>query len=68
MVTADSIKVEKGIIKVSLSLPEDEWLYDFLMSFGEKVTILKLTHVREKMIKRYKKALQHNARSKNYVG
>ena len=30
---------------VKLTLPENNWLYDFLMSFGHKVTIIRINEV-----------------------
>lgn len=62
LLNEDVIKEEQGRIKVSMVLPENEWLYGFLMSFGEAVTILKPACVKEQLIKRYKKALQHQSK------
>lgn len=59
---AEVIKKEGEMFKVSLTVPEDEWVYDFLMSFGDKVIILKPAHVRRQIIERYQKALQQNKR------
>jgi predicted DNA-binding transcriptional regulator YafY len=45
--------------KVQADLPENEWLYDFIMSFGDKVTVIKPEHLKETIIKRYENALRH---------
>lgn len=45
--------------KVQVALPENEWLYDFVMSFGDKATVLQPEHLKENIIKRYENALQH---------
>ena len=42
---------------VKLTLPETEWLYDFLMSFGERVTIIRPESVKQRIIEKYKAAL-----------
>lgn len=51
-------KTESGY-KVQVALPENEWLYDFIMSFGDKATVLQPEHLKENLIKRYENALQH---------
>lgn len=48
---------ENGYL-VKLTIPEDDWIYDFIMSFGELVTICKPLYLREKIIKRYYNALK----------
>lgn len=54
-----SIFHEQDRIRVSLTLPENEWLYDFIMSFGDKVTIIHPKSLRDKIVKRYLEALAH---------
>lgn len=51
-------KIESGY-KVQVALPENEWLYDFVMPFGDKVTVIRPEHLKENIIKRYENALQH---------
>ncbi|MDC7288043.1 YafY family transcriptional regulator [Blautia schinkii] len=51
-------KNENGYI-VKLTLPETDWLYSFLMSFGDKVTIIRPESVRRKLIEKYEAALNH---------
>lgn len=40
-------------------LPETEWLYSFIMSFGNQISILYPISLKEKIIERYKIALKH---------
>ncbi|MGE7091556.1 helix-turn-helix transcriptional regulator [Lysinibacillus sp. NPDC048646] len=42
---ADNVNIEN--LSVHISLPEDEWLYGFLLSFGHRIKILKPTHISE---------------------
>jgi predicted DNA-binding transcriptional regulator YafY len=51
-------KIESGY-KVQTALPENEWLYGFIMSFGDKATVIRPEHLKETIIKRYENALQH---------
>ena len=44
---------------VNLTLPETDWIYDFLMSFGEKVTIIRPQYIKQKIIEKYEAALNH---------
>ena len=48
---------ERLIVKVAM--PEDEWLYGFLMSFGDKLTVLDPSYLKEELKKRFKVALKH---------
>lgn len=52
------VKHENGYT-VNLTLPENDWLYDFLMSFGEKVTIIRPQSIRQRIIGKYEAALEH---------
>lgn len=45
---------------VKLTLPENDWLYDFLVSFGNKVTIIHPKSVRETLISRHEAAANHH--------
>jgi len=49
----------EGRLIVKAAMPEDEWLYGFLMSFGDRLTILRPVYLQDELIKRYKAALQH---------
>lgn len=51
---------------VEVILPENDWLYEFLMSFGDKVTVIRPESVRQKMIERYKAAFMHIKGEKQY--
>lgn len=52
------LKTESGY-NVKATLPENEWLYGFVMSFGDKATVIRPEYLKENIIKRYENALQH---------
>ena len=54
----DVINKDGEIFKVNVILPEDEWLYEFLMSFGENVTVIKPGRVKKELLARYERAIQ----------
>ena len=41
-----------GTFRVNISLPEDEWLYGFLLSFGNSVRVLEPDSVKENLLNR----------------
>ena len=45
---------------VKLTLPENDWLYDFLMSFGDKVTIIQPKSIRQTLKARHEEARDHH--------
>ena len=47
-----------GELTVRAVIPDNEWLYGFLMSFGDKVTVLSPLSLKRAMEKRLKSALQ----------
>lgn len=51
-------ETEDGFI-VKTAVPEDEWLFGFLMSFGDGLTILKPAYLKEELKKRFISALKH---------
>ncbi len=55
----DVIKWNGQEIRVNVTLPETEWLYSFIMSFGNQISILCPISLKEKIIERYKIALKH---------
>lgn len=55
----DAIKWNGQEIRVNVTLPETEWLYSFIMSFGNQISILYPMSLKEKIIERYKIALKH---------
>lgn len=55
----DVIKWNGQEIRVNVTLPETEWLYSFIMSFGNQISILYPVSLKEKIIERYKIALKH---------
>jgi len=52
------VKHENGYT-VNLTLPENDWMYNFLMSFGDKATIIRPQSVKQRIIKKYEAALEH---------
>ncbi len=54
-----SITTREDRILVKAAMPEDEWLYSFLMSFGDGLTILSPAHLKEELVRRYRAALKH---------
>lgn len=55
----DVIKWNGQEIRVNVTLPETEWLYSFIMSFGNQISILYPLSLKEKIIERYKNAIKH---------
>ena len=55
----DAITQTQHGYTVNLTLPETDWIYDFLMSFGEKVTIIRPQYIKQKIIQKYEAALNH---------
>ena len=53
------IKHETGYT-VKLTLPENNWLYDFLMSFGDKVTIIQPKVIRQTLEAKHEAARNHH--------
>ena len=45
---------------VKLTLPENNWLYDFLMSFGNNVTIIRPKAIRQTLITKHEAAKDHH--------
>ncbi|WP_102273745.1 helix-turn-helix transcriptional regulator [Cytobacillus massiliigabonensis] len=52
----ETIEDDSSIIKVDT--PEDEWLYGFILSFGNKVEVLEPLHIREIIARRAKEILE----------
>lgn len=48
----DIIRSEDGSLLVSVRLPDDEWLYGFLLSFGTAVRILEPQYVNENLLQK----------------
>ncbi len=51
----EAIKKTETGFEVTLSVPEDAWLYSYILSFGEHAQVLEPEHVRENICKRIKK-------------
>jgi|AGTN01.2.fsa_nt_gi Predicted transcriptional regulator len=53
-------QVEKnsdGSYTVTATWPEDDWMYGFILSFGEHIEVLHPAHVREIIVEKFQKAL-----------
>lgn len=55
----DVITQSDETLNVKVTMPEDEWLFGFLMSFGDKLTVLEPPYLKEELRKRLKAALNH---------
>ncbi len=44
--------VDNERLTINIALPEDEWLYGFLLSFGHRLKVLKPSHIRDIVLKR----------------
>ncbi len=54
----DQIRLEKsGELIVTVSLPEDDWVYSMLLSYGEDAEVLEPARIREILAKKAKKIL-----------
>ncbi|KNF08978.1 putative transcriptional regulator [Gottschalkia purinilytica] len=47
-----------GTCIVTVTLPEDEWVYGYIMSFGNSVEVIEPEHIREIVIDRMRKAIE----------
>lgn len=52
------IKNTDGTCNVSVTFPEDEWVYGYIMSFGCYVEVLEPKHIQEIIIDRVRKTLE----------
>lgn len=55
-----TITKHKDGYTVKLTLPENNWLYDFLMSFGNKVTIIRPKFIRQTLKMKHEAARDHH--------
>ncbi len=53
----EAVAWENGSIWVTAAMPETEWLYGFLMSFGSQLMLVEPEHVKHKLTERYTLAL-----------
>jgi predicted DNA-binding transcriptional regulator YafY len=42
-------ELDDGSLVVTVTLPEDGWMYGFILSYGTYVTVLEPQHVRQKV-------------------
>lgn len=54
-----NISFKNGSFIVNISLPESEWLYNYLLSFGGKIEVLKPKSFRDQYIKKLKDILKN---------
>ncbi len=52
-----------GTYDVTVRFPEDEWVYGYIMSFGDRVEVLEPPHIRDIIRKRMQKALKFYQKS-----
>jgi predicted DNA-binding transcriptional regulator YafY len=48
-----------GTYDVTVTFPEDEWVYGYIMSFGDRVEVLEPPHIRDIVRERMQKALKY---------
>ena len=53
------IRNNDGTYDVTVTFPEDEWVYGYVMSFGSYVEVLEPPHIRDIVSERMKKALEY---------
>lgn len=56
----EAINKKEEYFIVKTNIPLSEWVYEFIMSFGANVDIIKPLTLRKEIVRRYKKALQHH--------
>lgn len=54
----EAIRQTDDKINVSVTVPETEWLYSFLMSFGDSLILIEPERIRNEVVKRYSKAIK----------
>jgi predicted DNA-binding transcriptional regulator YafY len=52
-------KLEDGRFIVKVSFPEDEWVYGYVLSFGDQAEVLAPAHVRDRLRARLENMLRH---------
>lgn len=52
-------KLENGDYRVIVTYPEDEWLYGYLLSFGENIQIIHPSYIKEAVKQKLQKAIQN---------
>ncbi len=50
------LRLEDGSCEVAVSYPEDEWVYGYILSFGESVEVLEPPHIRSVILNRLQEA------------
>ena len=60
MVDDTAVTEHENGYTVKLTLPENSWLYDLLMSFGDKVTIIRPEYVRQILERKHESARDHH--------
>lgn len=51
-------KTEDGHFLVTFEMPENEWLYEYLMTFGAALKVLEPKEVGKELVRRYEQALE----------
>ena len=47
MTTTASVRTATATYTLEFDFPEDEWIYGYILSFGENVKVISPAHVRE---------------------
>jgi predicted DNA-binding transcriptional regulator YafY len=59
----ETIRVQKdGSVVARISLPEGEWVYGMILSYGENVRVLEPVHIQKIVQEKAQKILQNNAK------
>jgi predicted DNA-binding transcriptional regulator YafY len=49
---------QDGSFNVRMTIPEADWIYGYIMSYGEFAEVLEPKHIRDTMVSKYEKALK----------
>ena len=63
-------EMKNGDLMVSSEMPEDNWLIDYLLSFGTQVTVIEPTYLKKILsdeAKKYMKKIKHDIRCQGLV-
>jgi predicted DNA-binding transcriptional regulator YafY len=59
--SSENIKeISDGYIEIKIHYPRDEWVYSYLLGYGDTVEILEPVELRDELIKRSKKFIEKN--------
>lgn len=61
------IKMPDGTLEVEVALPENEWLYGYLLSFGQYLEVLEPVRIRSLMADRLRQTLENYGLKDNFA-